>query len=299
MLGYAMNRNKLLLHIITIWSLIKCVRNWWKPIFWELKLLRTYGKIYFRDGDILNVSVGDWKCVPSIARLKRRFDVDVKEDGEDVELTFTNGVTFLLKRKSIFWQLGVINEVWDWDDYKVINRDLTGKTVIDIGGYIGDSALLFASLGATVHVFEPFLESLKMMEDNIKRSGIIGNRITVHPVGLGIDDKEHEVHYDSLQGSFSSTSENTGTDIEKIHMVNALDYLQKKEISSADILKIDCEGCEYELIESELLQYLNPDEIMLEYHKGADDLVKFLSAIGYKICKEGDGSIGMLYGVKL
>ncbi len=48
-----------------------------------------------------------------------------------------------------------------------------------------------------------------------------------------------------------------------------------------DVLKIDCEGCEYDII----LNWLNDNfykELIVEYHSGNEDIIKKLQSLGYK-----------------
>jgi precorrin-6B methylase 2 len=67
----------------------------------------------------------------------------------------------------------------------------------------------------------------------------------------------------------------------------------------ADVVKVDCEGGEYKLIDS-LLSF---KEIILEYHQGIKDLVEKLNNAGYKVTvipnihakKKDDGKLGIIY----
>ena len=57
------------------------------------------------------------------------------------------------------------------DDYKFLEP--TGKTIVDIGASIGDSAIYFLSNGATLVVaLEPFPYTYKMAVENIKLNGL-------------------------------------------------------------------------------------------------------------------------------
>ncbi len=246
------------------------------------------------------MSAADWRCLPSLARLKYRCGVRAREEGSDIELGFPNGVTFRLSRPGIFWQIGVLNEVWERDDYELEGRDLTGKIVVDIGGYIGDSALRFAALGATVHVFEPFRAALEAMQRNIAMSGTIGNQIQVHHVAVSTADARVAIHYDASKGSLARVdAEGRGPDQDIITTIDAGPYLSDAGITRCDILKMDCEGGEYDLIEKgDLLDILRPTEILLEYHRGSDALEADLGRRGYSLRKRGNQRIGILLAHK-
>ena len=69
----------------------------------------------------------------------------------------------------------------------------------------------------------------------------------------------------------------------EIGMIN-LDYLIDLYGIEKGVLKMDCEGCEYDSIltsNDETLRHF--EHIMLEYHYGYDSLFKKLKEAGYKV----------------
>ncbi|HMG58688.1 MAG TPA: FkbM family methyltransferase [Burkholderiales bacterium] len=67
--------------------------------------------------------------------------------------------------------------------------------------------------------------------------------------------------------------------------------------TSIDLLKMDCEGCEYPMFEDErFLDQLAPAEIVMEYHQGEERLVEILKQHGYsfEIVPCGD-TVGYIY----
>ena len=77
----------------------------------------------------------------------------------------------------------------------------------------------------------------------------------------------------------------------KIKIKNGEYTVDKRDHSA--IFKIDCEGCEYGLLEK--LKTVLPREIMMEYHNGSDRIIKALEG-KYKITlEEYDGDRGLLY----
>lgn len=288
---------RLALHLYTVYAILATMRNWWLPFLFLFRITQGISIARFRDGDVVSVSGPDWQCLPSLARLKRRRRVRVREEGDDIQVSFPDAAVFQLRRKGIFWQFGVLNEVWDWDDYELEGRDLTGKVVVDVGGYIGDSALRFAALGAVVHVFEPFRNAVSAMRRNILLSGPAGDRVHVHPVALSTSDGAACVRFDAEKGSFATSETNAvGPDEETIVEVDAGRYLAAAGIVRSDILKLDCEGCEYSLVEKgDLLDVLKPAEIIMEFHSGSVVLVAELKRRGYAVRIRGGGQTGMLF----
>lgn len=48
------------------------------------------------------------------------------------------------------------------------------------------------------------------------------------------------------------------------------------------VLKVDCEGCEYEIIKI-IKSLKNFTQILIEYHKGPQPLVTILEDLGYQV----------------
>jgi hypothetical protein len=133
--------------------------------------------------------------------------------------------------------LFILTEIFIW---KIYNADIKGKPVVDIGAGIGDSAIYFATQGASkVYAYEPGDGRFKLAEQNISQNNMQGKiELFHHP-------------YDF-----------------KVPLKNAL-------------LKIDCDGCEYEVFDK--LDFGQFDEIVMEYHKGPKQITDKLTANGFKI----------------
>jgi len=71
---------------------------------------------------------------------------------------------------------------------------------------------------------------------------------------------------------------------QQIQLVDAVAYLQAHGVTRADIVKMNCEGCEYELIgDARLLRFLNPESLLVDYHHGSAPLHKVLAETGYSV----------------
>ena len=69
----------------------------------------------------------------------------------------------------------------------------------------------------------------------------------------------------------------------KISTITLQDIIKDFDVSDA-ILKLDCEGCEYETIlnsSSEILQKFT--DIQIEYHNGYQNLEKKLLSVGFEV----------------
>lgn len=163
-----------------------------------------------------------------------------------------------------------------WNDF---NFDLKNRTAIDIGSNVGDSSLYFASKGADVYGFEPvkhlYEYSLKLKDANPDLNS------KLHFFNMGVSDKKGTLNIDSMD-SASGYSENESY---KVKITTLYDILSENNIEP-DFLKMDCEGCEFNII-------LNTDlsgfkDIIFEHHaqmvnKDHMDLVDKLKSEGFKI----------------
>jgi FkbM family methyltransferase len=152
--------------------------------------------------------------------------------------------------------------------------DYYGKRVLDIGGYFGETAVLFYYWGASkVVIYEPVEEHLRYIQKNIKVNNL---NAEIHNEGIGSTDGYVDVRYDELNSRFGM--QNDGSKIIRIRIKNAERILLESKV---DIAKFDCEGAESSLLDvsNDVLSLI--PQYFIEYHsltiKNAL-IEKFLSA---------------------
>lgn len=147
------------------------------------------------------------------------------------------------------------------------------KVVVDIGAHIGGTAVLAASLGAKVYAYEPTQDNFNLLLENIKLNNL---EHKIHCVKKGVGNPGKRMIYfsnkNSGMGTFTKISERS----EEVEIIGIKEVF--KNIKHCDLLKIDCEGAEYEFLED--LPYQKIDNISLELHSGpqqkiVDHLRKF------------------------
>ncbi len=162
--------------------------------------------------------------------------------------------------------------------------DVKEKDVIDIGANIGDSAIYFALKGAKhVYAFEPYPYSYELAMRNIKLNGL-QDKITMLNEGCG--GKKKKIKIDASYKNFGGTDIKNFKDGTNINITTLSQIVKRFDIIDEAILKIDCEGCEYEI----LLEAQNSDlrkfkQIQIEYHYGYLNLKKKLEDAGFKVNK--------------
>ena len=190
-------------------------------------------------------------------------------------------VEFMFNNKKVIlydWDKGDLAGVFVYHDYDFL--DVTNRTVVDVGANIADTAIYFALRGAKrVVAFEPFPKTFKIAERNVKANGVEDKVILVN-AGCGYDG-EVRVKED-VDSNASAELKDFGEGI-KIPMYSLNTIVSKFNVEKGSVLKVDCEGCEYDLFRNASKETLEQFErIQIEYHYGYKELVNILKKNGFK-----------------
>jgi FkbM family methyltransferase len=168
----------------------------------------------------------------------------------------------------------------------------TNDVVYDVGGHIGYTALLFASLARQVHVFEPGPNNLPYLYANV------GSKPNVRVVAsaVGAEGGNSLMLVESLTGqnntllqsadSFRSTMSNAFTRAksrwEEVRVTTLDDYA--RESPRPDLIKIDVEGYEFEVLRGALELLRNqPPLLMVEVSRCHGEIGDLLTSLGYGV----------------
>ena len=174
--------------------------------------------------------------------------------------------------------------------------DVNGRHIVDIGGNIADSALLFAKMGGDVLSFEPVEHLYELALKNISINPELTNKIIMVKKGVG-----------AKRGTLSKNSnlveEYIDDSSQDMEIISFSDLLNDYDFEP-DILKMDCEGCEFEIILNYDLSMFN--EIIFEHHtkyvhKDYHLLIDRLIEQGFKIKTATNSDfeeIGLIYAYK-
>ena len=165
-------------------------------------------------------------------------------------------------------------------DYDFL-EPIEGNTVLDVGANIGDSSIWFAIKGAsTVIALEPYRWSFNMAMKNIEINNLF-ERVTILNAGYG---PTGEIELEDL-------ITNIGTELKeykggiKTRLFTLKDILSKNEfvINGDLLLKMDCEGCEYNLLNEEPDTLRMFKRIIIEYHYGYEKLIAKLKDCNFDV----------------
>lgn len=175
-------------------------------------------------------------------------------------------------------ELFIIKEIFFNQCYNLILPAQEQYNVIDIGMNVGLASLFFANQKNIHQIFsfEPFEQSFKQAENNFRANPMLSTRIKSFNVGLGKGERVEKLYFDPFASGTSGKA--LGQSARASHVLEQSVIIKDsyKTITSLlntagkypYVLKVDCEGGEYEIMES-LFDAGFPEEIiaiLLEWH---------------------------------
>lgn len=171
--------------------------------------------------------------------------------------------------------------------------------VIDIGGHIGFFAVECAIRGASVLTFEPDEENYNMLLKNILVNDL-ASKITSYMKAVSSRGGKINLYLDSNNpGSHSIYKKYIDWDIRDTILVDSITLNDiTKKLNQIALLKLDCEGAEYEILFDSDLSKIK--KIVAELHniKKNIELVEHLRNLGYKVNWHSDRKFGKLQAEK-
>lgn len=141
-------------------------------------------------------------------------------------------------------------------------------TILDIGAGIGEFAIQAAAACPDCRVigFEPFPQSCDFFMKNIS----VNSLTNVTAVSAAVSSKPGMLVMDVSSGNPLQFKTQSGIISENsVETIQLMHYLDNNAIDSVDLLKLDCEGGEYDILlplaESEISRI---KRIVMEYHDG-------------------------------
>jgi FkbM family methyltransferase len=248
--------------------MIQALKNWLKPRL-----------IYFVSR---HINLGFKPC-----RQITTQEIAVKFCGE--ELTFRSDFRTPLYE--------TINEVLAYDCYQLSEVPFSNSSeaaVIDIGANIGVSAVALARLSlGQVHAFEPISANFDQLLANLRLNAVanvVGQKAAVGPANgvatMAINPDESVSSYVAGKGQPSIPA---GFETETAEIVGLDSLFDKLGDAPIDLIKVDCEGAEYGLVEAlSKLNHVRVRAITMEVHdlsrdQNCETMRKMLAGLGYKV----------------
>ena len=160
-------------------------------------------------------------------------------------------------------------------DYVKNLNQVRSKNIIDAGGYIGDSAILFSDYSdKNVYSFEPFLHHYNMMLKTIE----LNKKNNIIPVNMALGNENKEISLYSngnLNMGLSIENNSKQSDINsvenKVKMATLDSYVKENNIE-VGLIKTDLEGFEQPFLKGaiETIKEQKPVLIISIYHNYSD-----------------------------
>lgn len=160
---------------------------------------------------------------------------------------------------------GCVDEIVHRDEYILTNFKKSGGAIIDIGANCGVATIILAKQNpeTIVYSFEPHIPSFNLLEKNVK----VNNLTNVKAFNLAVSDvsgKTIKLFHSPICSGGNTTCSDPNTFVShfdydfksqnklyiesEIKTISLDDIISNNNIESIDLLKIDCEGAEFEIL---------------------------------------------------
>ncbi len=186
------------------------------------------------------------------------------------------------------------------DEYAFLYPYLKDSVVVDVGANIADTAVFFCRKGARRVVgFEPHPGMYEQAVKNVALNAL-SHCVDLYNEGVG-----------ALEGSFVMKEDNdlgatAGFGLKESSCGRAINVKVRPmgaiidQLGHIDVLKMDCEGAEFDIIPAMSLDELKKIRVIgMEYHRDPEVLIAKLEAAGFDvtIVKAYSDKIGLLLAV--
>lgn len=250
--------------------------KYWR-LNWTLQQIFTF-RNYKKHNQILHSSWKYWftlilKFFPAI--YKGAISLKLKEGG-----------SFIVKD---FMTLYIYNEIFAEKSYDYPHLKANHPVIIDIGANTGLFSLRMKQLypESSLFSYEPFLKNFEQLERNINLSKLRNIDIFQKGVGGRTRTEKLFLNKNNLGGHSLFEMEARSQDFVSIEILGIRELLDRLPQSRIDLIKMDCEGAEYEIIKALDAGLVSAIEIILfestESVYDLSELLDHLRSIGFSI----------------
>lgn len=246
-----------------------------------------------------------------ILNLEQKFNNLIIENHKNGFLVKFLDLTFYIESLEEFH---VLNEVFINDDYRFYTN--SKSIVIDIGANIGITSMYFSKCNYIdkIYAFEPVEATYNQAKYNLELNNKIHKVEWVKNIGLGKDKRRESFLFNKntkgntgirgiLSDSYANDPNAERVEVQICEASLEISEILKKIDSEKVILKMDCEGAEYEIMEnlfnSKVINQI--DVVLLEWHdKGSQIIEDILLKSGFDLfARDFSPVAGMIYAYKI
>ncbi|MGA2573512.1 MAG: FkbM family methyltransferase [Candidatus Methanomethylicaceae archaeon] len=208
----------------------------------------------------------------SLAKVKNLHELAQFELGtrDKITVSFHNGI-------NLYCEQGLFSiQAFVGEPYKALN--VFGKDVVDVGAFVGDTALWFASQGARrVFALEPYPVAFELLKKNVR----LNHFQNIHLLNEALGPKDSSFVADPDFRSNAGSGIRGFPQGHKVKITSLASLAADLGLQNA-ALKLDCEGCEYSaILQSDRDVLKSFSDIMIECHGPPEPLAIKLRGSGF------------------
>ena len=209
-----------------------------------------------------------------------------------------SGLKIKLRTRST--DLMALTNVWlveEYSNFRINDNDI----IIDIGAHIGLFTLYASQYckNGIIFCFEPVEENYSVLLDNITQNNL--KNVKSFKSAVSKSESTITIYRNKDEAGHSMFSSNSHA--LKVDSISLKKIIDENSIDRCDLIKLDCEGAEYEIIESLPLEYFKKiSKMIIEYHfadsnpKLVNEIITKLKNVSFKMLTIPSSSdMGMLY----
>ncbi len=212
--------------------------------------------------------------------------------GKEVVVRLATGQLIVLDR-SMQMSSGTAYEVFVSDVYRSPRKldPRLVRRIVDVGANVGFSVAYFAAVypSARIDAFEPHPAHLATLRKTVGLN-LLCDRVNIRPVAVGCEAGEFALIdagvCSNILNARSAHGSVSGSDIINVRVV---DFFSEIAGNRVDLLKMDCEGAEYDILMDRRFTEIEVKAIVLEWHattarpKADREILHRLQSVGWHV----------------
>ena len=237
----------------------------------------------------------NWYIFPIVYFNLKKTEYSIFQTFDNIKLKIRNNSTDLM----------ALTNVWIVREYENEKIDIKkNDIIIDVGAHIGLFSLFISQFckNGKIFSYEPISENFNLLKSNIA----LNECKNIFPFKFAISDKSSKIKIflnDDQSGHSIMSDSGPCVLIDSILLKEIFDT---NKITKCNLLKLDCEGAEYGIINSLPKEYFEKiEKIIIEYHFAdskpelSHNLIGKIREMGFKISlKPHFNDMGFLIAIK-
>jgi FkbM family methyltransferase len=194
------------------------------------------------------------------------------------------------------------NDIWEHHTYTSGYGLKNPGVVIDIGANISLFSLFAAKSATAVYCFERLPQNFDYLQKNVLTNNFTNVKcFNLAVCGQGGEKIFHESEHPTAGTLYGGKNSAVFRKANPVKCTTLKEIFDENRIECCDFLKLDCEGCEFEILLNTPAEYLSKIQmISLEFHDYLTefthhDLVQYLTKHGFSLEITGaNGQVGIM-----